>query len=142
MHGWQDGQKLLSIIAILLGIKLNSDSSAPCWLILTVSLVLALGSYMGSSKIIKSLGNDIVPLNNKSAFISDIGTYLSLFVFSLFGAPISTGNVKSLAIIGAGLSEGEKVNKKVALRLALVSVATFPVCFIIGAIIMCLLLAF
>lgn len=141
MHGWQDGQKLLSVIVILFGAELNSKSGAPPWLILAVSLTLAIGSYFGSSKISKSLGEDVVFLNHKASFISDMGTYLSLLVFSLFGAPVSTGNVKSLAIMGAGKAEGEKINKKVALRLIIVSVATFPVCFIIGAIIMRLLLA-
>lgn len=142
MHGWQDGQKLLSIIAILLGITISSDTGAPFWLILSVSFVLAVGSYLGSSKIIKSLGSDVVFINHKSSFISDMGTYLSLFIFSLFGAPISTGNVKSLAIMGAGASQGEKINKKAALKLITVSVATFPLCFLIGAIIMYFLLLF
>ena len=139
MHGWQDGQKLLSVIAILLGI---GTSRVPHWLILTVALVLSVGSYMGSSGIIKSLGQDLVFLNQKSSFISDMGAYFSLLIFSLFGAPVSTGNVKSLAIMGAGLAEGEKINKKVAVRLILVSLATFPVCFILGVLIMWLLLLF
>ena len=136
MHGWQDGQKLLSVIAILLGV---GTSRVPPYLILTVALVLSVGSYMGSSGIIKSLGQDLVFLNQKSEV--PMKKTISL-IFSLFGAPVSTGNVKSLSIMGAGLAEGEKINKKVAVRLILVSLATFPVCFILGALIMWLFLLF
>jgi len=138
MHGWQDGLKLISLISLLV---CGADAT-PLYLALAVCSVLALGSLLGGKRIIGTLGHDIVELNDKSAFCSDIGSYLTLFAFSLFGVPLSTGNVKAFAIAGAGLGDKKRVNKKAISKLFVCSVITFPICYILGYGIMKLLLLF
>ena len=135
MHGWQDGQKLLGIaLAIAM-----TGSDIPLYLIFLVAITMALGSLLGGKRIIKTMGNDLVLLNDFSAFCSDIGAYITLFIFSAFGAPLSTGNVKALAIVGAGIGDGKKINKKATAKVFLASVATFPICFLLGYLLLMLL---
>lgn len=138
MHGWQDGQKLVGIALAVL----HTDGRVPPYIPLIIGLVLGLGTLLGGNRIIKTLGNDLVKLESGSALCSDLGAYVSLLVFSIFGVPLSTSNVKSLAIVGAGLGYGEKINKKATSKVALTSIVTFPVCLLLGYLIMALLSIF
>ena len=128
MHGWQDGQKLIGIIATLLLVEFK----APFYIIISVAFTMALGTLIGGKRIIKTLGSDLVSLNSHMATCSDLGSYVTLLAFSLFGAPLSTGNVKALAIVGAGKGNGGKINKKATIKVILTSIATFPLCFLLG----------
>ena len=135
MHGWQDGQKLIGVALV----SAVSTFEIPFWLIFSVSIAISLGSLLGGNRIINTLGRELTSLNDFSAFCSDLGSYVTLLVFSIFGIPLSTGNVKSLAIVGAGLADSQKINKKATARILLVSAATFPACFLLGYLIMSIL---
>lgn len=124
MHGWQDGLKLIGI-----GLCLGTAYILPSALALLIALAVAIGSLLGSDKITRTLGAGLTELTPQSALCAEVGSYLTLCVFSVFGIPLSTGNVKSLAIVGAGLGKGQKINKKAALKVVLTSCATFPICF-------------
>ena len=126
MHGWQDGLKLIGI-----ALSLGTTHILPSVLALLTALTVALGSLIGSDKIAKTLGAGLTELTPQSALCAELGSYLTLGVFSVFGIPLSTGNVKSLAIVGAGLGKGQKINKKAAFKVVLTSVATFPICFFV-----------
>lgn len=133
MHGAQDGQKFIGIILFLVNFGNGSVGfSVPISLILTVSAIMALGTSLGGGRIIKSLGQNTVKLDFRRGFVSDICASVTLFLSSLFGFPVSTSNIKACSVIGAGVSDREKVNKKTAVSVLAVSVITFPVCFLIG----------
>ncbi len=139
MHGWQGGLKFIGIIAFLLGIEISS-TKAPLFLMLSVAIILAFGALLGGKRIISSMGENIVKLRHISAFSSDIGTYLALLICSLLGMPVSTGNIKCLAIMGVGLYENQPVNKKTTIKLFVSFIAVFPICFLISYLIMKLFL--
>ena len=131
MHGWQDGQKFIGILcALLLGGK--GDSFPPFYIILVVSVVMSLGTLIGGKKIIETMGNGIVSLCDRLAFASDLTSSISLLVFSYLGIPVSTSNIKSLAILGVGLGDMQKIKKKAITKILVVSVITFPVCILLG----------
>ena len=130
MHGAQDGQKFIGILVFLFGV--NSSLKAPPVLILLVSIAMGLGTLLGGKRIIKSLGQDLVKLDTKRAFVSDISSSVCMLICSLFGLPVSTGNIKSCSIIGVGYAEKDKINKKTAISIIAVSIITFPVCFALG----------
>ncbi len=135
MHGWQDGQKLVGVALTLT----YTSGKIPIYIPLFVASIMALGTLLGGGRIIKTLGHDLVRLEGTSALCSDLGAYASLFVFSIFGIPLSTSNVKSLAIVGAGLGASEKINKKATSKVVLTSIATFPICFFLGYALMAIL---
>ncbi len=141
MHGAQDGQKFLAILMFILGVEGSGGSSfAPISLILLVSVVMSVSTLLGGGKIIKSLSKTAPLTDYHSSFCSDFGSFFTLTLCSLLGMPISTGNVKSLSIIGCAICKKEKINKKMTAKILLTSVITLPVCFYLGYLICKLLL--
>jgi PiT family inorganic phosphate transporter len=93
---------------------------------------MLVGTLICGKKIIASLGNDIVKNNEKIAFMSDFSSTVCILLFSLIGFSISTGNIKACSLIGAGLGENKKINYVAVVKIILVSLATFPVCTVLG----------
>lgn len=135
MHGWQGGLKFIGIIAFLLGMHIT-DGNIPIFLVLSVGITLGLGALINSKKIIDSMGENLVKMEHITSFSSDVSTYLALLTCSLLGMPVSTGNIKCLAIMGTGLSENKKINKKTATKLFVSFIAVFPLCFLISYLLM------
>ena len=141
MHGYQSGLKFIGVILFLFGISAHKEN-IPFFIPLSVSLVLGLGALMGGKRIIHSMGDNLTKIDDRVSFSSDIGTYFSLVICSLLGMPVSTGNIKCLAIMGASYGNNEKINKKTATRLIVSFVAVFPICFLISYFLMSLFLHF
>ena len=136
MHGAQDGQKFVAVLMLLfISSDKTNDTSAHFSLVLIVSIAISLGALLGGGRIIKTFSEKTVSLNKKTGFISDISSSLSCFFFSLIGAPVSTSNIKALALMGTARGEGEKINKKTAKALILTTILTLPVCFALGYVI-------
>ena len=72
MHGAQDGQKFLSLcmLGIMIGMSSAVDSNVefPFWLIILVSATMALGTAVGGKKIIKSVGMNMVKMEQYQGF--------------------------------------------------------------------------
>lgn len=133
MHGAQDGQKFLAILIFVLGLSSSTGNSfAPISLILLVSIVMSLSTMLGGGRIIKSLSKTSSLTDYHSSFCSDLGSFFTLMLCSFLGMPISTGNVKSLSIVGTSLAKKEQINKKMTGKILLTSVITLPICFFMG----------
>ena len=137
MHGAQDGQKFMGVF--LLGLFLASgetgvtDFAIPVWLMVLCSAVMALGTSIGGYRIIKSVGMDMVKLRTYQGFAADIGAAACLLVASLTGIPVSTTHTKTTAIMGVGASKRlSAVNWRVVRDMVLTWILTFPVCGLLG----------
>lgn len=130
MHGLQDGQKLLTLLMLL--VYGETDNSVPFIFIVIVGVFMMLGTVAGGGKIIDTLGNDIVINTEKIAFVSDFCATVCVFLCSLLGFPVSTGNIKACSLIGAGLGEKQNVNLNSVIKIAITSVITFPICILLG----------
>ena len=133
MHGAQDGQKFVGALMFLSGF---ADTSSAFFgklpLCLLVSIFMMLGSLLGGKRIIDTLGNKTTKLNNHSALASDASSILTMLICSIFGLPVSTGNIRAFSIIGGGVSIKQPVNKKTAGSVFLTSILTLPICFLLG----------
>ena len=134
MHGAQDGQKFIAILMILLGAEVNEDSLASILPIaLLVGAVISLSSLFCGRKIVDSMAKVSNDNSYKNAFSSDLGSILTLIICSILGAPVSTGNIKSVSLFATSPKcNGE--NKKAISKILLTSLITIPICFILGAI--------
>ena len=137
MHGAQDGQKFMGVF--LLGIALTQgDTSSttfliPVWLMIFCSAVMGLGTSIGGYKIIKTVGMDMVKLEQYQGFSADAAASLSLFLLSWFGVPVSTTHTKATAMMGvAAARRVSAVNWGVVKEMVLTWVLTFPGCGFIG----------
>lgn len=141
MHGAQDGQKFVGALMFLGGFMNTSATVfAKAPLCILVSFFMLSGSLLGGKRIIDTLGNKTSKLNFSGAFFSDISSIFTVLFCSLLGLPVSTGNIRTFSIIGAGVSINQPINKKTAGSVLLISVLTLPVCFIMGYFICYLLL--
>jgi len=131
-HGAQDGQKFIALYVALLFPSADFSPSSYFILSLTVGVLMMVGTLFGGGKIIDSLGNDIVKCDAKIAFSSDIASTSSVFLCSVFGFSVSTGNIKACSLIGAGLGCGKRINYKTVKKIIISSALTFPACLAMG----------
>ncbi|MBQ8393685.1 MAG: inorganic phosphate transporter [Clostridia bacterium] len=132
MHGGQDGQKFIGLLLFLtVGMGTKHYLSA-LFLCIAVAIFMLLGTLMCDKKIIASLGDGIVKNDKRIAFLSDFSSTVCIFLCSLLGFSVSTGNIKACSLVGAGLCENEKINYRTLKHIGIVSVITFPVCISLG----------
>ena len=137
MHGAQDGQKFIGVF--ILGVFLSKGQSAvpdftlPIWLILLCSIVMAIGTSIGGTRIIKSVGMDMVKFETYQGFSADLAGVICLFLASTFGLPVSTTHTKTTAIMGVGAAKRiTSVNWGVVKEMLTAWILTFPGCGLIG----------
>ena len=129
MHGAQDGQKLVGIMLIL---GVGNAKSNHIMALFLVSIALFVGTMLGGGRISELMGNGIARLSQRSGVIADTASSICLLVCSLLGAPVSTSNVKAIAISASAYIEGEKINKRALCGVILVAIATIPCCVLIS----------
>ena len=138
MHGAQDGQKFIGVFILGLAVAKGMDGSTelttvPLWLVVTVSLLMGIGTSIGGYRIIKAVGMDMVKLQKYQGFSADLAASGCLLLSSLTGIPVSTTHTKTTAIMGVGASKSLKsVNWSVVSEMVLAWVLTFPGCGLIA----------
>ena len=92
---------------------------------------------MGGYNIIKTMGSGMVKLEKYQAFATDIAASFALLLATTFGLPVSTGTVKSTAIMGGGAVKGfRRVRWPVAGRMVMWGVIVFPASALVAMILM------
>lgn len=133
LHGAQDGQKFLSMVmlGVMIGIYGTNDSSIgfPFWMIVLVSLTMALGTAIGGKKIIKSVGVDMVQMDSWQGFAACMSCCFCIGLATFTGMPVSTTHTNTTAIMGVGAEKSMKnVKWNLAGTMVLTWVLTFPGC--------------
>ena len=132
LHGAQDGQKFLSLtmLAVVLGVAGGTSMGAfPLWMIVLVSLVMSLGTAVGGRKIIKSVGLDMVKMEQYQGFSACISACVCIGLATFTGMPVSTTHTKTTAIMGVGAEKSVRsVKWNLAGSMVLTWVLTFPGC--------------
>ena len=123
LHGAQDGQKFLGVMALILSFGAGGYALPP-WAHWACALLMALGTALGGRRIIDTVGRKMVLLTPRSGFAAELGCAAALAACTLWGFPVSTTHAKTAAIWGAGASQ----NSKVARSLGAAWLLTFPVC--------------
>jgi PiT family inorganic phosphate transporter len=107
-HGLQDAAKTIGVIVLALYVGGFQDSVThiPQWTYWTSATVLALGTYAGGWRIIRTLGRKIIDLGPPEGFAAEVVASALLFVFGIgLGAPISTTHTITSAIMGVGATK-------------------------------------
>jgi PiT family inorganic phosphate transporter len=109
-HGGNDAQKTIGIIAILLFSTgaLGKHFYVPVWIIITCYLVIALGTFLGGWRIVKTMGMKITKLKPVSGFCAETSSALTLFLATALGIPVSTTHTITGSIVGVGTLYGAR----------------------------------
>lgn len=141
IHGAQDGQKFIGILILFFSIINNSSIDAVInpleyiWIIVFVSILMSIGISIGGRKIVENIGSNMVKITNRQGLITDVSTFITLFIASIVGLPVSTTHVKSLSIIGVAKSYNSKINRCEVINIIKAWIYTFPICWGISYII-------
>ena len=127
-HGGNDAQKTMGIIAMgLLSLGYTDHFVVPVWVILASASAIGLGTVFGGWRIIRKLGAGFYRIRPIHGFTAQAASGAVIMCASLFGGPVSTTQVVSMAILGAGAAERKSKVRWAALNeIALAWVMTVP----------------
>jgi len=137
-HGSNDAQKTMGIIAVLLFSQgfLGSTFFVPVYVILMAHAAIALGTYAGGWRIVRTMGMRITKLTPFGGFNAETAAASTLFLTAHFGIPVSTTHTIAGAIIGVGATRRlSAVRWGVARRIVWAWVLTIPASATISAMI-------
>jgi len=135
-HGTNDAQKTMGIITLTLisAGMLPSDSGPPLWVVVSAAVAIALGTYAGGWRIIRTLGKGLTPIHPPQGFASDASAATVILTSSHLGFPLSTTHVCSGSILGGGVGRrAADVQWRVAGRMVLAWFLTLPAAAVVGA---------
>ncbi len=128
-HGGNDAQKTMGIIAILLfsaGL-LGKHFYIPFWVVVSCYFVIALGTFFGGWRIVKTMGMKITKLKPIEGFCAETSSAFTLFLATALGIPVSTTHTITGAIVGVGFFHGASaVRWGVARRIVWAWIFTIP----------------
>ena len=136
-HGNNDAQKTMGIItlALITGGLLDAASGVPLWVKVACALMMALGTSLGGWKIMKTMGGGVTKLQPASGFAAQTASALVIEAMSFLGAPISTTQVITTSVMGAGSAKRiSAVKWGIAQNIIVAWVVTLPVTMVLGGI--------
>ncbi|MEV8631139.1 inorganic phosphate transporter [Streptosporangium sp. NPDC051023] len=136
-HGTNDAQKTMGIItlALIANGTLGKDANPPLWVIVGSATAIALGTYLGGWRIIRTLGKGLTEIDTPQGFAAEGSSAAVIFASSHFGFPLSTTHVCAGSVIGSGLGKRlAEVRWNVAGQMATAWLLTLPAAAIVGAI--------
>jgi inorganic phosphate transporter, PiT family len=106
-HGTNDAQKTMGIIflALVANGNLSESADVPTWVVLSAATAIALGTYVGGWRIIRTMGSRIIKMDPAQGFAAQGAGAAVILSASHVGFPLSTTHVISGAIMGAGAAK-------------------------------------
>ena len=135
-HGTNDAQKTMGIItlALVAGGAVSPDSDPPVWVILSAGLAIALGTYLGGWRIIRTMGKGLTDLQPQQGFAAQTSAATVILASSHLGFSLSTTHSVSGSVMGAGLGrKGGVVRWSTATRMFVAWGLTLPAAALVGA---------
>lgn len=134
-HGTNDSQKTMGIITLgLVTSGVQSTFHVPFWVVFVCAMAIALGTSIGSWKLIRTLGTKFYRVRPVHGFTAQASSAVVILAASLFGGPVSTTQVVSAAIMGVGAADRvNKVRWGVAGEIASAWLLTIPATALVSA---------
>jgi PiT family inorganic phosphate transporter len=137
-HGTNDAQKTMGVITLALiahGDIAANDFHVPRWVVVAAASAIALGTYTGGWRIIKTMGSRIIKMDSAQGFSAQGAGAAVILAASHYGYPLSTTHVIAGGVMGAGAAKRlSAVRWGVAGNIAVAWVLTLPAAAAMGAI--------
>jgi inorganic phosphate transporter, PiT family len=103
-HGTNDAQKTMGIItlALIANGTLGADADPPFWVIASAATAIALGTYSGGWRIIRTTGTRIIKMDAAQGYSAQGAGAAVILASTHFGFPLSTTHVINGGVMGAG----------------------------------------
>jgi inorganic phosphate transporter, PiT family len=136
-HGTNDAQKTMGVITLALiahGDIAADNFHVPTWVVASSATAIALGTYSGGWRIIRTMGMRIIKMDPAQGFSTQSAGAAVILAASHFGYPLSTTHVISGGVMGAGAAKRlSAVRWGVAGNIVVAWVLTIPASGAIGA---------
>jgi PiT family inorganic phosphate transporter len=135
-HGTNDAQKVMGIIAVVLFGTIWRDRPfhIDWWMILSCHAAIALGTFFGGWRIVRTMGHSLTKLQPIGGFCAETGGGVTIIALAKLGIPVSTTHTITGAIVGVGSTRGAKaVQWGVAGRIIWAWVFTIPASALVAA---------
>jgi PiT family inorganic phosphate transporter len=134
-HGTNDAQKTMGIIAMaMVTTGYATEFHVPWWVVALSASAIALGTAMGGWRLIETLGGKFYKIRPVHAFGSQLTSASVILGAALLGGPVSTTQVVSSSIMGAGSADRiSKVRWTVGRDIAVAWLLTIPVSALLAA---------
>jgi PiT family inorganic phosphate transporter len=135
-HGTNDAQKTMGVITLaLIATGHWTDTSAiPFWVKLCCALSIALGTYIGGWRIIRTLGKGLVEISPPQGLAAASSSAAVILASTHLGFALSTTQVATGSIMGSGLGRPRAaVRWSVAGRMVVAWCLTIPSAAVAGA---------
>ncbi|MEJ3405380.1 inorganic phosphate transporter [Rathayibacter sp. YIM 133350] len=134
-HGTNDAQKTMGIITLTLIAAGYQDSGTgpQFWVILACGLAIALGTYVGGWRIMRTVGKRITDVQAPQGFAAEASSAATILISSHLGFALSTTQVTSGSVVGAGLGRRlASVRWGIVGRIGIAWVITLPAAGLVG----------
>jgi PiT family inorganic phosphate transporter len=103
VHGANDAQKTMAVITLALVTHGSiSEQVNPKWVIVSASLAIAAGTYVGGWRIMRTLGQRVFQMDPPAGFSAQATSGFVIWASTKAGYPLSTTHVVSGAVMGSG----------------------------------------
>ncbi|MEH3077496.1 MAG: inorganic phosphate transporter [Quadrisphaera sp.] len=136
-HGTNDAQKTMGVITLgLIATGHWTDTeNIPFWVKASCAVTIALGTYLGGWRIIRTLGKGLVEIAPPQGMSAQSSSAAVILVSSHLGLPLSTTHVTTGSVLGSGLGRpGGTVRWRVAGRMVVAWVITIPAAALVGGV--------
>jgi PiT family inorganic phosphate transporter len=134
-HGTNDAQKTMGVItlALIANGTLGPEADPPTWVIVASATAIALGTYSGGWRIIKTTGTRIIKMDAAQGFSAQGPAAAVILASTHFGFPLSTTHVINGGVMGAGAGKRlSAVRWGVAGNIVFAWILTLPAAALIG----------
>ncbi|BBH71334.1 phosphate transporter [Actinoplanes sp. OR16] len=136
-HGTNDAQKTMGVItlALIASGHWSDTGNIPLWVKVSAALAIALGTYLGGWRIIRTLGKGLTDINPPQGTAAQSGAAAVILASSHLGFALSTTHVATGSVLGSGVGRpGATVRWAVAGRMVAAWLITLPAAGLVGAV--------
>ena len=134
-YGANDGQKIMGILAFgLVASGLLTQFAIPTWVVIFSAATMGLGAFLGSWRLIHTIGGGFYRVRPVHGFGAQIASGTILLSASILGGPVSSSQVITSAVVGAGTAERiQQVRWRVVQNVIFAWLLTLPLSALAGA---------
>jgi PiT family inorganic phosphate transporter len=133
-HGSNDAQKTAGLITgVLFTSRLVPAFEIPKWVLLASYTSIALGTFSGGWRIVRTMGARLTRLKPRSGFCAETGAASAVLLATHLGLPVSTTHAIAGAIVGVGsINRLKAVRWGIATNIVGAWVLTIPMASVIA----------